>query len=425
VAALTEPIELPCGIELPNRPGRAAMTEGLSDARNDATDRHVRLYAANAAGGAGLVLTGNAMVDRRHLERARNVVVDAATDEPALRRWAEAASAAVTFAQISHPGRQANRIVQRTPLSPSGGPAVALGGAFAKPRAMSLDEIADVRDRFVDTARRLVGAGFPGIELHAAHGYLLSTFLDPHHNRRTDAYGGGLDGRARLLLEIVESMRAALPTHAGIAAKLDARDGAELELTELSEHLAGAGIDLIEISGGSYERPLMAGYDEGGEVLGEGEHESPFWNAAAQVSAAVEIPVMLTGGFCTRAEAAAALASGVCDVVGVGRPLAVDPALAGRFVRGEADVLERPGPRVRVPGPFAPLVGPAAGTGWHRLQLARTGAGKPARKNVPALLAAADYMLVDFAQAALSYRSRMKLAATTLVGLEKRGRTVT
>lgn len=242
---------------------------------------------------------------------------------------------------------------------------------------------------------------------------MLSTFLDPRHNQRADSYGGNLGGRARLLLEIVEGLRARLPSSAVVAVKLDARDGAELELVDLAGRLAGAGIDLIEISGGSYERPLMAGYEEGGEVLEATEHESPFWSAAAEVSAAVDVPVMLTGGFRTRAEVDEALAAGVCDVVGVGRPLAYDPSLAGRFVQGETDELARPGPRLRAPGPLANVIGPAAGTGWHRLQLARTGNGAGPKPSIPALLAAADYMMVDFAQAAISYRSRMRLAAET------------
>jgi 2,4-dienoyl-CoA reductase-like NADH-dependent reductase (Old Yellow Enzyme family) len=93
-AILTDPLELPCGLVLANRLGRAAMTEGISDSRNDPTERHARLYEANARGGAGLVLTGNAMVDRRHLERARNIVIDAATDAAALRRMAAASAGA-------------------------------------------------------------------------------------------------------------------------------------------------------------------------------------------------------------------------------------------------------------------------------------------------------------------------------------------
>jgi len=156
VAALTDPIELPCGLVLANRLGRAAMTDALADRRNDPTGRHLRLYAANAAAGAGLVLTGNVMVDRRHLERARNVVVDAASDGEMLRRWAEAATGAPTLVQVSHPGRQENRFVQPRPVAPSGGPAVRLAGAFAKPRALSVAEIGEVRARYVDWAEALL-----------------------------------------------------------------------------------------------------------------------------------------------------------------------------------------------------------------------------------------------------------------------------
>jgi len=408
-AALTDPLELPCGLVLANRLGRAAMTEGISDSRNDPTERHVRLYAANAAGGAGLILTGNVMIDRRHLERARNVVVDAATDEAALRRWAASAAAAPTLVQVSHPGRQENRWVQPHPVGPSDGPAVDLVGAFGRPRALTAAEIADVRARFVDSAARLVAAGFPGIQIHGAHGYLLSGFLDPDLNRRSDAYGGDLEGRARLLLETVATMRETLPAGAALSVKLDARDGADADLAELGRRLEAAGIDLIEVSGGTYERPAMVGYGADGVDL-RSDHESPFWSSAAALSAAVDVPVMLTGGFRTRAEVDRALAGGVCDVVGVGRPLAVRPGLAGRFVAGETDVLDRPGPRLGGPRQVRRILGPAGGTGWHRIQLARTGDGRGPLLRLPGLLAALDYTAVDWAQALLGRRRRFGLA---------------
>ena len=171
------------------------------------------------------------------------------------------------------------------------------------------------------------------MQIHGAHGYLISSFLDPEQNRRDDDYGGDLAGRARLLLEILAGMREALPPGIAVAVKLDAREGADDDLAELGRMLAAGGIDLIEISGGNYERPEMAGYDADGEEL-RSEHESPFWSSAAAVSAAVDVPVMLTGGFRTRAEVDRALAGGVCDVIGAGRPLAVRPDLAGRFVAG-------------------------------------------------------------------------------------------
>jgi 2,4-dienoyl-CoA reductase-like NADH-dependent reductase (Old Yellow Enzyme family) len=412
VAALTDPLQLPCGLVVANRLGRAAMTEALADRRNDPTVRHVRLYADNAAGGAGLVLTGNMMVDRRHLERARNIVVDAATDEGGLRRVAEAASAVPTLVQLSHPGRQANRYVQPHPVAPSGGAAVKLAGAFARPRALTIAEIDEVRARFADSAARVVAAGFPGVQVHAAHGYLLSSFIDPAVNRRTDGYGGGLEGRARLLLEIVAELREALPAGTAVSVKLDSRGGAEAELAELGRMLEAIGIDLIEVSGGNYERPAMAGYEAGGREL-RSEHESPFWNAAAALSAAVDVPVMLTGGFRTRAEVDRALAAGVCDMVGVARPLAVRPDLAGRFVRAETDVLDRPAPRLGGPALLRSLLGAAAGTGWHRIQLARTGDGREPLARIPPLLAALDYTTVDWAQALLARRGRMRLAGRT------------
>jgi hypothetical protein len=156
----------------------------------------------------------------------------------------------------------------------------------------------------------------------------------------------------------------------------------------------------------------MAGYEADGSEISS-EHESPFWNAVAALTAAVDVPVMLTGGFRTRAEVDRALAAGVCTMVGAGRPLAVRPALAGRFVRGETDVLDRPGPRLGGPAPVRQLLGAAAGTGWHRIQLARTGAGRPPLMRMPALLAAFDYTAVDWGQALVARRNRMALAERT------------
>lgn len=407
---LGDPLSLPCGLRLANRIARAAMTEGLADARNDATPRLERLYATAAAGGPGLVITGNAMVDRRYLERARNVVVDAATDEAKLRRWAAACAGAPTVVQINHPGRQTPRHVQGRPVGPSDDDAVALGGLFARPRALTLPEIAEVRARFVDVAERVVAAGFAGVQIHAAHGYLLSTFLDPRRNRRTDAYGGDLAGRARLLLEIVEGMRSALPATAAIAVKLDARDGADDEVAAVAARLEGAGADLVEISGGSYESPAMLGMDAAGGEMARTE-ESPFWGTAEAVAAATSLPVMLTGGFRTRAAIERALGGGVAQLVGIGRPLAVRPDLAGRLVRGEVDVLDRPAPRLGGPAALRRLAGAAANSGWHRIQLARTASGREPMLRMPAALAAADYTVGDIARGLPARRARARLAA--------------
>lgn len=409
--AVTDPITLRCGLTLPNRLGRAAMTEGLANARNDPTVRHERLYAANASGGAGLILTGNVMIDRRHLERARNVVLDSATDRDRLRRWAESAGPHA-LVQISHPGRQANRFVQGEPLSPSGGPAVDLAGLFAKPRALTVDEVAEVRARFIAAGQVAVEAGFAGVQVHAAHGYLLSNFIDPQHNLRTDRYGGGIENRSRLLVEVVRGLREALPLSAAVAVKLDARDGGEDDLAWLGHRLGEEGADLLEISGGNYEAPTMLGFDSDGSAI-ESAHESPFWQGAAALASATDVPVMLTGGFRTRDGVNQALASGVAQMVGLGRPLAVRPDLAGEFLRGETDVLDRPAPRINGPAMVVRLSGAAANSGWHRLQMKRTAKGEQANLKLSAPFAAINYIAADAALALRSRRARMKLAATT------------
>lgn len=405
---LTDPLTLACGLTLPNRLGRAAMTEGLADSHNDPSERHFRLYEANAAGGAGLILTGNAMVDRRHLERARNVVIDSATDREAMKRWAESAGPHA-LVQISHPGRQVNRFVNSHPVSPSGGPAVELAGLFARPRALSREEIIEIQARFVTAARLVVEAGFAGVEVHAAHGYLLSSFLDPARNRRQDGYGGDVEGRSRLLLEILEGLREALPTEAAVAVKLDSRDGGERDLAWLGPELGGRGVDLVEVSGGNYEAPAMLGLKPDGSQV-DSAHESPFWRGAAALAGATDLPVMLTGGFRTREGVDEALSAGIA-MVGVGRPLAVRPGLAAEFISGRTDELARPAPRITGPALAKKLMGAAANSGWHRLQLKRTAEGSTADLGLGAWTAATDYVALDALLAIRSRRSRLATAA--------------
>lgn len=421
VPALADPLTLRCGLQLPNRIVKAAMTEALADADNNPTPRLDRLYARWAAGGPGMILTGNMMVDRRHLERARNVVVDAATDQVALRRYAEACGSVPTVVQLSHPGRQANRMVQGQPVAPSSGPAVGLAGLFARPRALTIAEIGDLRRRFVTAARLVVDAGFDGIQVHAAHGYLLSSFLSPEINQRQDAYGVDLLGRARLLLEIVGDLRDALPAGAVVGVKVNSRDSAERDqravddLVQIAGWLDAAGADFVEVSGGNYESPALLGLDrpadgnDGGS--GADASEAYFEQAAAAVAKAVDLPVLLTGGFRTRTAMEGALEAGAAALIGIGRPLALDPSLARRLVAGAVDELPRPAPRIGGPQRLQKLLGAAANTGWHRFQMERHGEGRSPVSRLPAALAAADYVLRDGAQALLARRRRFATAA--------------
>ncbi len=418
---LADPLTLPCGLTLPNRIAKAAMTEALADADNDPTPRLDRLYAQWAAGRPGLILTGNVMVDRRHLERARNVVVDSATDSDALRRYATATGDVPTVVQVSHPGRQTNRMVQPQPVGPSRARAVGMAGLFGRPRALTLGEIAELRRRFVDASRRVVDAGFDGVQIHAAHGYLLSSFLSPELNTRQDAYGVDGFGRARLLLEIVGDLREQLPVGAAIGVKLNSSDGGSADsaadreasvdaLVQVAGWLEKAGVDFLEVSGGSYESPALLGLDRpdpGADA--PPEREVYFWDAAERLSAAVDVPVLLTGGFRTRRAMEGALAAGV-DLIGIGRPLAVDPMLARGLVDGSVDELDRPAPRIGGPARLQKLLGGAANTGWHRFQMERHGDGRSPERRLPAALAAADYVVRDGAQALLARRRRFALA---------------
>jgi 2,4-dienoyl-CoA reductase-like NADH-dependent reductase (Old Yellow Enzyme family) len=418
---LNDPLSLRCGLTLPNRMVKAAMTEALADVDNNPTPRLDRLYARWAAGEPGMILTGNVMVDRRHLERARNVVADDATDRHALRRYAAACGDVPTVVQLSHPGRQTNRMVQTQPVGPSSGPAVGMAGLFARPRALTTAEIAELRRRFVTAARLVVDAGFAGVQVHAAHGYLLSSFLSPEINQRQDAYGVDLFGRARLLLEIVGDLREALPASAAIGVKLNSRDttaddsAAVDALVDVAGWLDAAGADFLEVSGGSYESPALLGLDRpadgnGGDNNGA-SGEAYFADAAGAVARAVDLPVLLTGGFRTRAAMDAALASGTADLIGVGRPLAVDPTLARRLLAGEVDELPRPAPRIGGPKQVQKLLGGAANSGWHRFQMERHGDGRSPLSRFPAALAVADYVVRDGAQALLARRRRLATAA--------------
>jgi 2,4-dienoyl-CoA reductase-like NADH-dependent reductase (Old Yellow Enzyme family) len=280
---------------------------------------------------------------------------------------------------------------------------------FARPRALSLDEIVEIRSRFVTAARLSIDAGFAGVQVHAAHGYLLSSFLDPSQNLRQDQYGGGAEGRSRLLLEIITDLREALPAHAAIAVKLDSRDGGEEDLARLGARLGEIGTDLIEVSGGNYEAPAMLGLQADGSRI-ESAHESPFWRGASAIAEATGVPVMLTGGFRTRAGVDEALEAGIA-MVGVGRPLAVRPGLAGEFVSGHTDRLERPAPRITGPAVATKLAGAASNSGWHRLQMKRTAQGSPPDPGLNAWTAAADYIGIDALLAIRSHHSRFRTAA--------------
>lgn len=338
-ADLFQPLRLPNGAVLPNRIAKAAMEEQLAEPAQKPGAALHRAYRAWSEGGTGLLLTGNVMVDRRALTSAGAVVLDAETDLEPFRRWASAAKAggAAIWMQISHPGRQVMAALGQPGWAPSA-VAVDLGKhskLIAPPREMSEAEIEATIARFAATAQRAEEAGFDGVQIHAAHGYLISQFLSPLSNRRTDRWGGTLENRARLLIEVIRAVRAAVRADFAVAVKLNSADfqrggfdagDAEAVVRLLNE----LPVDLVELSGGTYEAPAMQGQTRDGRTLAR---EAYFLEFAAQIAKVACMPVMTTGGIRRREVAAEVLAQGVA-VVGIGTALALCPDLPRRWREG-------------------------------------------------------------------------------------------
>ncbi len=374
MAAINEPLTLRCGATLPNRLAKAAMTEGLADAEDRATGRHETLYRRWSEGGAGLLITGNVMVDRRYLERPGNVVIDGNGGEERLKAWARAGTAGGNhlWMQISHPGRQCSKTVTRQPLAPSE-VQLDLIGMFGRPRAMTAEEIVDVPRRFAHVARVARDTGFTGVQVHGAHGYLLSQFLSPVTNRRTDEWGGSLENRARLLLECVRAVRAEVGTDFPVAVKLNSADfqrgGFTLEeCVTVAGWLAAESIDLLEISGGTYEQPQLLGHSGDAGTFAEPERESTrrreayFAEYARTIQSAYGGHLMVTGGFRSRAAMDEALASRAIDVIGLGRPMCVQADAPEALISGRVARLPSWEEHLRLAGPE--WLGPASSVQW-------------------------------------------------------------
>lgn len=383
--SLNAPLALPCGQVLRNRLMKAALSEGLATSAHLPGGRLESLYRRWASHEFGLIVTGNVMVDRRQLGEPGNVVLEAGSDLDPFRRWSKAVhdEGAPIWMQINHPGRQANALASREkPVAPS---AVKMDiPGLPAPRELTVDEIADVIGRFAVTAARAEEAEFDGVQIHAAHGYLAAQFLSPLSNRRTDEWGGDIDGRSRFLLSVVRAVRQAVSPTFAVGVKLNSADFQRGGLTEddaraVVRMLSSEGVDLIEISGGSYESAAMMGRPAVAESTRS--REAYFLDFAVNARAAAgAVPLAVTGGFRTRAGMTEAVASGACDVVGIGRPSAVNPAAAQYILRETADALPSRALTLPVPGRLRSASTVRALEGaldlqWHTDQLHRMGDG--------------------------------------------------
>ncbi|WP_395406347.1 NADH:flavin oxidoreductase/NADH oxidase family protein [Pseudoduganella sp. UC29_106] len=327
-----ESLSLPNGITIPNRIAKAAMEENMADADHAPSKQLMRLYKAWAEGGIGLLITGNVMVDRRAMTDASGVVLEDERHLHTFRQWATIGRSrgAQFWMQINHPGRQMPANLGQKTWAPSE-VAIDLGKMskhFAPPQAMTEEVIEEVIQRFANTARLAEMAGFTGVEIHAAHGYLLSQFLSPLTNRRKDSWGGSLRNRARLLIEIVKAVRSVVSPKFAVAVKLNSADFQRGGFTQddakqVVQLLNDLPVDLVELSGGSYEAPAMQGDARDGRTLAR---EAYFLEFASDIQTAASMPVMVTGGIRRRIIAEQVLRNGL-DMVGIGTALAIDPNL--------------------------------------------------------------------------------------------------
>lgn len=361
---LAQPLALPCGVVLRNRIAKAAMTEGLADAHDQATERLATLYRRWSLGGAALHITGNVMVDRRYLERPGNVVIDDNGGHDALRAWSAAGTSGGNelWMQINHPGRQCTRMSSSHPVSASSEKLRGMMGLIARPRALEVHEIREIIGRFAEVARVAQACGFTGVQIHSAHGYLSSQFLSPRANRRTDEWGGSLENRARFLLETYQAVREAVGAAFPVSVKLNSADFQKGGFTkEESARVAGwlskRGLDLLEISGGTYEQMALLGRAKAEaepKAATTRKREAYFLEYARDMRASVgDMPLMVTGGFRTPEVMRQVVASGEVDVVGIGRPFCVMPDLVRSLLSHELDALPAPEHELRLgPGIF-------------------------------------------------------------------------
>lgn len=360
---LFEPLQLPCGATLRNRIVKSAMSDSLGDGTGHPTETQGRLYERWAEGGVGVSIIGEVQGDPDFAEKPGNLVLDRDADLERFRKLARRGGKDGThiWPQLGHAGAMAY-----SPTSTPKGPS-ALDLPGLKAAALGRADIAALPGQFADTARLARDAGFSGVQIHAAHGFLLSQFLSPLFNRRYDHYGGPIENRMRLLLDVVEEMRRALGPNLPIAVKLNASDQLEGGLEEgdalaVVAALDRTGIDLIEISGGTYFPGAKAASESGGK--------GPlFLDFARRARRVTEKPLMATGGFKTRAQACDAVSSGTVDLVGLARGLALCPDLPTRWRRGQQRDLAFP----RFDAP------PEGGvTAWYTMRLTAIGEDRAA-----------------------------------------------
>ena len=339
---LFTPITLPNGTTIKNRFFKSAMSEGMGTRDFQPKKNIATLYKRWAEGGTGLIITGNIMVDPKGTAEPGNIVFDKNSNMEILKNWANQGQqhGAKVMVQLNHPGKQAPKTVSKQTVAPS---AVPLGNGlnklFSTPRALTTSEVEELVQKFVTSAKVAKEAGFSGVQIHAAHGYLISQFLSPHDNRRTDKYGGSLENRMRFLKEIYLGMREELGKDFTIGIKINSTDFKEDGLTEEDSlktiiELANLGLDFVEISGGTYERPAMMG------ATSKSTNQVFFAEYSKKLKQKIEIPVVVTGGIRSINTMNTLLNDNTTDFIGIARPLTIDPNIPNKIKQGTYTIVE-------------------------------------------------------------------------------------
>ena len=376
---IRESLNLPCGVILPNRIGKSAMSENMASPPLYPGKEFYTSYKSWIDGGAGLLISGNIMVDSRHLGETNNVVIEKGIDNTSqLKDWSRARenSKSHIWVQLNHPGKQTPKFLTKKPVAPS---AITLkpplDQMFNTPRELSEEEIFDIIDRFAYSAKVVKESGFTGVQIHGAHGYLVSQFLSPAHNQRSDQWGGPLENRMRFVVEIYKSIRESVGASFPIGIKLNSADFAKGGFTHeeavmVAKKLSELGIDLIELSGGSYEAPIMTGIKIKKSTQ---KREAYFLEYAADIKKVIHCPLMVTGGFRTSEFINRSLEEESLDIVGMGRALCLNPQFSNQLLAGEKVESEvRPlSSGVNILDSIFPLE-----IIWYTMQIQRLGAGK-------------------------------------------------
>ena len=339
---LFTPITLPNGTTIKNRFFKSAMSEGMGTRDFQPKKNIATLYKRWAEGGTGLIITGNIMVDPKGTAEPGNIVFDKNSNMEILKNWAKQGQqhGAKVMVQLNHPGKQAPKTIAKETVAPS---AVPLGNGlnklFSTPRALTTSEVEELVQKFVTSSKVAKEAGFSGVQIHAAHGYLISQFLSPHDNRRTDKYGGSLENRMRFLKEIYLGMREELGKDFTIGIKINSTDFKEDGLTEEDSlktiiELANLGLDFVEISGGTYERPAMMG------ATSKSTNQVFFAEYSKKLKQKIEIPVVVTGGIRSINAMNTLLNDNTTDFIGIARPLTIDPNIPNKIKQGTYTIVE-------------------------------------------------------------------------------------